>query len=104
MIGPDRKALPLGVGIAAIAGLLLLGVPTESEAATDAQCSSAYNDSSASDQCTTVSVVGVGGGRCRITARCPSGTGAEQQDSIYVPLESADELLNCGGWLTLGNC
>ena len=104
MFHPDRRTFPLRVGIAVVCGLLLLGVVTESRAATDAQCSSAYNESDASDQCTTVSVSARSGNRCKIVASCPSGTGASQQDSIYVPLDVADELKNCGGWLTLGSC
>ena len=100
----DRRTFPLRIGIAAVCGLLLLGAAAESRAATDAQCSSAYNESDASDQCTTVSVSGRSGNRCKIVADCPSGTGATQRDSIYVPLANADELKNCGGWLTLGSC
>ena len=104
MTDPNRRAFPLLIAVAAVCGLLLLGVATGSQAATNAQCSSAYNQSSASDACTTVSVEGKSGNRCKITADCPSGTGAWQRDSTYAPLSLVPNLKNCGGWLTLGSC
>ena len=97
----DRRAFPVRIGVAAVAALLLLGAAAGSRAATDAQCSAAYNDSSASDDCTTVSIAGLSGpDRCKIVARCPSSSGHQQQDTIYAPLSLTDDLQNCNGSLS----
>ena len=104
MLDLHHRMFPFRIGIVAVAVLLLLGVATESRAATSAQCSTEYNESDASDSCTTVSVEAKSGDRCKIVADCPSGTGAWQRDTIYVPLDNADDLNNCGGWLSLSSC
>ena len=76
MLNLDHMVFPFRIGIAAVAALLLLGVATGSQAATDAQCTAAYNESSVSDVCTTISITGLSGpDRCKIVARCPTGTG-----------------------------
>ena len=99
-----HRTFPLHIAIVAVATLLLLGIATESRAATDAQCSTEWSESDADDTCSGEQISALSGNRCWIRAQCSHANGAVNPDSIKLPLSLVDNLKNCGGWLTLGSC
>ena len=98
MIDPDRRTFPFLIAVAAVCGLLLFAA-AESRAATDAQCSTEWNNSSASDSCTTSSIY-ADGDDCVIYYSCTKSNGhSSGSQSITSALGSVSGLNNCNGSL-----
>ena len=56
MTDPDRGAFPFRIGIAAVGGVLPLGAVAEGRAATDAQQTAKWGESSTDDPCSNESI------------------------------------------------
>ena len=95
----DRRSFRSVSAIAAVAALLLLGAASPARAATDAQCSTAWNESSASDTCTSSSIYAEGD-NCVIYYSCTKSNGnSGGSQSITSALNSVSGLRNCNGLL-----
>ena len=94
-----HRTFPLRIGIVAVAALLLLGVASESRAATPAQCETEFDKSSASDSCTFSSAT-TDGDQCTIYYSCTTSSGGSSgSQSITSALGSVSSLKNCNGLL-----
>ena len=98
----NHSVFSLRIGLV-LAAVLLLGVPTLSGAATDSECSDAWDDSGADDSCSNEQIVAQGDD-CWITALCQMASGGSRSDSITVSLASTDDINNCNGFLSTGSC
>ena len=83
-------------GVALAAALFLLGVATESQAATAAQCEAEWAQSSADDTCSNEQI-SASGDDCTITALCTMSDGSSRSDSVTSNLSSVSGLNNCNG-------
>ena len=100
----------LRIGTALVASILLLAGPPALGSYT--QCSSEWEESSASETCKDVSIQWGDWNNCEpccmITAKCNNGNRFDPDpwDStiIGVPLSDVDDLENCWGDLTNGSC
>ena len=100
----SRPPRPLRIAVALAACLFLLGAATESRAGpTDAQCSTQWGYSGADDTCSNEQITAQGY-NCRIAASCTTSNGASRSDSITVGLNQVSFIMNCDGFLTLGQC
>lgn len=95
------------IGLVLAVAVLLLGVPTQSGAATDSECRDEWSESPADDSCSNESISASGNTDCTISASCnmsSGGQGQKRDDEITVHLGRVDELENCDGWLQVGSC
>ena len=99
----DRSSRSLRFGVALAAALSLLGATTESRAATNAQCSAQWSNSTADDTCSNEDIKAQGN-NCRIAASCTMSNGGNRSDNITVGLNQVSFIENCDGFLTLGQC
>ena len=102
MLNLNRLAIPFApnrFAVALAACLFLLGAATESRAtgATDAQCSTAWSQSSADDTCSNENIYASSETECTITASCTMSNGGNRSDSITSNLNSVSNLKNCNG-------
>ena len=98
MTDPNRRAFPFCIAAAAVCGLLLFAA-AESRAATDAQCSTAWDASNASNSCTASSIY-ASGDNCVIYYSCTKSNGnSSGSQSITSALNSVSNLQNCNGLL-----
>ena len=92
-----RVCLVFVVALALIAGLGLAGVHVKAQAATQQQCLTAFNNSTASSTCELESIT-VSGDNCTLSGVCRHNN-AWPDTSITVDIDDVDDLVNCSGSL-----